>query len=255
MWRAARIAFLLFVLATVAQTAWLARSRTVEWKTSLRVVVYPINSDARPATAAYLTGLRRGVFEAIEDFFETERVQYGVTLRRPIDIFLAPAIGSRPPEAPFGGNAVSVMQWSLQLRFWAWRHDTHKGPKPDVRLFVSYHDPDLSPRLPHSTGLRKGLIGVVQAFARTDLEGSNNVVIAHELLHTLGATDKYDPATNRPVFPDGYADPQARPRHPQTHAEIMGGRIPLSESELQTPMSMKRVVIGEKTAREINWMR
>ena len=29
------------------------------------------------------------------------------------------------------------------------------------------------------------------------MDGANDVVIAHELLHTLGATDKYDPATTR----------------------------------------------------------
>ena len=124
-----------------------------------------------------------------------------------------------------------------------------------MRLFVVYHDPAVSPRLPHSTGLQKGLIGVVNAFADSDLEGSNNVVIAHELLHTLGATDKYDPNGNRPLFPDGYADPEARPRVPQRRAEIMAGRIPISETEAEIPADMTQVVIGAQTAREINWAR
>jgi hypothetical protein len=118
---------------------------------------------------------------------------------------------------------------------------------------VWYHDPAVSPRLPHSTGLQKGLIGVVNAFAASDLEGSNNVVIAHELLHTLGATDKYDPSGNLPLFPDGYANPEARPRVPQKRAEIMAGRIPISETQAETPAGMAQVVIGARTAREINW--
>ena len=35
----------------------------------------------------------------------------------------------------------------------------------------------------------------------------NNVIVAHEILHTFGATDKYDPATTQPRYPDGYAEP------------------------------------------------
>jgi hypothetical protein len=148
-----------------------------------------------------------------------------------------------------------IMLWSLELRAWAWWNDTYKGPKPDVRLFVLYHDPATSPSLPHSTGLQKGMLGVVNAFAEPNLEGSNNVVISHELLHTLGATDKYDADGNLPRFPDGYAAPHAKPLLPQQRAEIMAGRIPISETVAETPASMKQVVIGAQTAREINWTR
>ena len=69
----------------------------------------------------------------------------------------------------------------------------------------------------------------------------------------LGATDKYDLATNQPLFPDGYADPEAEPRHPQRRAEIMAGRRPISETGVEMPVRMSEVVIGPKTAREINW--
>jgi hypothetical protein len=124
-----------------------------------------------------------------------------------------------------------------------------------VRLFVVYFDPATTPRLEHSTGLRKGMLGVVNAFASAEYEGSNAVVIAHELLHTFGATDKYDRNTNAPIFPEGYADPEARPRHPQRRAEIMAGRIPITEAHSETPRSLKGAAIGEKTAREINWIK
>jgi hypothetical protein len=255
MWRAIRIGVLLFILATVAQSAWLARSRTAEWKTSLRVVIYPIAGDASPVSARYVSELRKTAFDPIEEFFKNEARKHGIALMDPVDIFLAPAVASGPPPAPFGGSKLGVIFWSLQLRYWAWSHDTHKGPKPDVRIFVLYHDPALTPRLPHSTGLQKGQLGVVNAFADLDMEGSNNVVITHELLHTLGATDKYDPADNRPLFPDGYADPDAQPLHPQKRAEIMAGRIPFSETRAETPTGMKQVVIGTKTAHEINWIK
>ena len=123
-----------------------------------------------------------------------------------------------------------------------------------MRIFVLFHDPVVGVRLPHSTGLQKGLIGVVNAFAQSDMEGSSNVVIAHELLHTLGATDKYEP-NGSPRFPDGYAEPDASPRTPQRRAEIMAGRIPVSETQAEIPEGMSQVVIGAQTAREINWIK
>ena len=254
-WRAARIVVLLFVLATVAQTAWLARTRTTDWRSTLRVVIYPIRADGSAVTSRYVSDLRKSAFDAIEAFFAREGRKHGVVLATPVDMFIAPAIESQPPPAPFGGSRPAVMLWSLKLRYWAWWNDTHKGPKPDVRVFVLYHDPALSPRLEHSTGLQRGLIGVVNAFAREDMAGSNNVIIAHEVLHTFGATDKYDFVENKPIYPDGYAEPDRKPLHPQTRAEIMAGRIPLTETRGEIPAEIDQVTIGTKTAREINWLR
>ena len=53
------------------------------------------------------------------------------------------------------------------------------------------------------------------------MNGANDVVIAHELLHTVGATDKYTLADDAPRFPDGYGDPAQRPLYPQLTAECL----------------------------------
>jgi hypothetical protein len=99
------------------------------------------------------------------------------------------------------------------------------------------------------------MIGVVNAVAESDHEGSNNIVIAHELLHTLGATDKYDPATLAPIYPEGYGDPERQPRYPQELTEIMAGRYALDAHTFEMPASLADVVVGEATAREIRWTR
>lgn len=255
MWRVTRIAVLLFILATVAQGAWLARTRTTEWDRSLHVVIYPVNGDGSQTVERYIGGLRGAAFEPIESFFSKEAENHGVRLRPPILVALAPPVSSQPPAPPFGGGKAEILVWSLRLRYWAYWNNNYKQAKPDVRIFVSYYDPAIRPRLAHSTGLQKGLLGVVNAFATADMDGSNNVVIMHELLHTFGATDKYDLVNNRPLFPDGYADPRAEPLFPQTHAEIMAGRIPLSETRTEIPAGMDEVMIGARTAREINWVR
>jgi hypothetical protein len=85
------------------------------------------------------------------------------------------------------------------------------------------------------------------------MNGSNNIVIAHELLHTLGASDKYNPADGAPLFPIGYADREREPRYPQEEAEVMAGRRALSAQEWEMPNSLRRVVIGPETALEIRW--
>jgi len=74
-------------------------------------------------------------------------------------------------------------------------------------------------------------------------------------LHTLGAIDKYAPGTNQPLDPIGLADPEREPLYPQTYAELMAGRIAISEASSEIPESLHEVVIGPLTASEIGWMR
>ena len=253
--RILRIGLLLFVLVAVAQGAWIARARTTDWKEPLRVVVYPINGDRSAVSDRYILSLPRDGFEPLALFMREQARNYGLPLRTPVEMYLAPRVDATPPAAPRQGSKLEVMLWSLQLRFWAWRHDGYSGPKAHVRMFVKYFAPVPNARLQHSVGLRQGLIGVVNAFASADMEGSNQVVIAHELLHTFGATDKYDPANNQPRFPDGYAEPAAVPVLPQSSAEIMAGRIPLSETRAETPRGLDETAIGARTAREINWLK
>jgi hypothetical protein len=146
--------------------------------------------------------------------------------------------------------------WSLKLRWYASRAaDVPGRAPPHIRVFVLFHDPDTTPRVPHSLGLQKGLIGVVYAYASRSAEGTNNVVIAHEVMHTLGATDKYDRDSNAPLFPDGYADPDRKPLFPQPMAEIMAGRRALARDEFDMPASLRQVTVGPLTATEIRWVR
>jgi hypothetical protein len=122
-------------------------------------------------------------------------------------------------------------------------------------MFVLYHDPSTLQSVPDSHGMQKGLIGVVHTFALPSMAGSNSIVIAHELLHTLGATDKYDPGSGAPLFPAGFAEPDRKPLYPQEKAEIMAGRRALSAQDAQMPAGLSAVVVGPATAAEIRWTR
>jgi hypothetical protein len=253
--RVLRIAILLLILVTVAQEAWLARSRATSWQDPLRVAIYPINGDGSSAAANYVRGLTPDSFRSIERFFDEEARRHGKSIFRPVEIAVAPPLAALPPTAPRGGSGFDNVIWSLTLRWWAWRHDAVPGMKPQARLFVLFFDHASHESLPHSVGVERGMIGVINAFATRAMAGSNAFVITHELLHTLGATDKYDFRSNRPRFPDGYAEPERTPLHPQAFAEIMGGRIPLNESRAEIPDSLDQTLIGTTTAAEIGWTR
>lgn len=255
MFRALRIFLLLLLLAAVALGTLRARRDVVQWDYTLVVNLYPVNGDGAARTARHIAGLKPEVFRPIESFMQEEARRYARGSAASIEIRLWPEIAGLPPQSPRGGNIPENIWWSLAARWWAWRHGETRGPGPQVKLYLVYHDPAQPERLPHSTGLRDGLVGVVNVFASEAMDAENNVVITHEFLHTLGASDKYDPATNQPRFPDGYADPELDPLHPQAFAEIMAGRIPISETAAVQPRSLNHALIGPATAREINWSR
>lgn len=254
MWRFIRISLLLTVLVGVAGVTWLDKVRTTSWEDTLWVGIFPMNADGSSVADQYIRTLTVRDFAAIESFFARETRRYGISVVRPVRIELYPSPKELPPVLPRRANALARMWWSLKMRWFARSAADVPGRAPShIRVFVLYHDPAASPSVPHSLGLQKGLIGVVHAFADDSMRGQNNIVITHETMHTLGATDKYDLQSGSPVFPDGYADPDREPRYPQSQAEIMAGQRPLASTESEMPEELRDVVVGQKTAMEIGW--
>ena len=253
--RSLRQLILLAALMIVAGGSYLSRARSTSWEEPLWVTLYPITADEQPVTRDYIDALTTRQFSAIEHFMEQETSRYGVSIVRPIRIDVGLPVSEQPPAPPTNKNPIKVALWSLQLRWWAYQVTKDQpGATPDIRLFLVYHDPAISSRVPHSLGMQKGMLGVVHVFASRNMQEKNNVVIAHEMLHTLGATDKYAATNNLPLFPIGYAEPDSERRHPQQYAEIMGGRIPLSATEAQMPDGLRQVRVGKHTALEIRWI-
>lgn len=256
MWKFIRITVLALLLVVVAAVTYIDKVRTTSWKQTLWVGIFPMNGDGSAVTQAYVEGLTTEDFEAIETFFASEARRYGIALDRPIRIELYPSPKERPPVLKPGSGPIAAIWWSLKMRLYARHAADVPGRAPShIRVFVLYHDPAVSEQVPHSLGLQKGLVGVVHAFADRSMRGENNIVIAHETMHTVGATDKYDAESGLPLYPDGYADPAREPRFPQEKGEIMAGRRAVSESEDDMPGHLREEVVGHKTAVEIGWIR
>lgn len=252
MWRKLRIIILLLILASVVQQTWLDKA-DLAWKRNMYVAVYPVNADGSASVSAYLRTLTRDDFEPIAEYFAEEAESYGLPLRRPIELQLGAQVDEVPPEPPTDGSVLGAMVWSLKFRAFAWSNSPKVNVKPDIRLYLLYHDPATHTHLSHSTALNKGRIGRVNLYGDASYAKQNLVITAHELLHTINATDKYDLGNNLPIYPDGYAEPDKSPLHPQNFAELMGGRVPVTEFEAVIPKSLKHTLIGYKTAHEIGW--
>jgi hypothetical protein len=255
-WKGLRIAVLFVLLATVAGMTYLDKARTTSWQQTLWVGIFPINGDGSKVAERYVRNLQVADFATLETFFMNEAHRYGVALERPIRVELYPSPDEKPPMLGRETGPLGAIWWSLKMRWYARHAANVPGRAPShIRVFVLFHDPALNERLPHSLGLQKGLIGVVYAFADRGMRGENNIVIAHETLHTVGATDKYDAASGEPAYPDGYAEPDREPRFPQPRAEIMAGERPLTASTQEMPEDLRDEAVGRKTAMEIGWLK
>ncbi len=256
MWRKIRIGILLVALATAAWSNWYDRLSTTDWDETLTVGIYPIDETDDPATQAYIASLTSDDIADVEAFLNEEAAEYGIRIARPVSVQMFRKVSEKPPEHDVDSGIFGNMWWSLRMRLYARRAALSTGQDmPQIRIFVRYHNPEFTKEVPHSVGMQKGLLGVVYAFADRDMRGGNNVVIAHEILHTLGATDKYNPSTLAPLYPMGYAEPFRTPRWPQEFAEVMAGRIPVTAQKFEMPDSLDDVVVGEATAAEIGWAR
>lgn len=252
MFRRIRILLLLGVLVVTLGLTSLERFMVRGWKAPLDVAIYPINGDGSDVAADYIRALQPGDFADINAFLVRETRRYGLQQQASMTLSLEPETTALPPPPPQDRNVLKTMAWSLKLRWWAYQHSGQKWPElGKIRVYVLYHAPQRGKVLAHSLGLQKGLLGVVHAFADTKQTSQNNIVIAHEILHTLGATDKYD-AAGRPIYPIGYAEPALPQSTRRQEAEIMAGRIALPDGRNVMPASLEKCIIGPATAQEIN---
>ena len=247
-----RVVLLLSVLFVLLVGTWMDERRLASWERPVWVTIYPIVADNSETTRRFAESVTSESFQDINRFFERDLRLYGALLTPPFHFQIAPVSDELPPPIPDRHSPASIAVWSLKMRWWSWKMKRNDGlVAPDIQVFVLYHDVNLDAEMSMSVGMRKGMYGLVKAYAGKGMGRKNQIVIAHELLHVLGATDKYIFSTGDPEYPFGYAYPNQEPLFPQQYAEIMGGRIPLSSIESVGPKSLEQCRIGRKTAEEI----
>jgi len=125
----------------------------------------------------------------------------------------------------------------------------------DTRIYVTVKPPHSEERsFVEGQSEQGGRLGIVEVELAPDMADLTLFVVTHELMHTLGATDKYDSA-GRTVIPGGLAEPDRSPLHPQPHAEEMARNRVVAPGEERIPVSLDELGVGPATAREIGWIK
>ncbi len=255
MFKLIRITLLLILLAFVAFYSKSQRLASRSWTSTLGIIIHPINGDnGSRIVEEYIEQLKVEKFDEIDRFIQQQSENYGLLMEQATFTRLEQKLLQAPPSDPeLNSNVLAIIWWGLKLRYWAFQNLPKADNYQNINVIIYYHEARPGRTLPHSLGLDKGLIAIVHAFASEQQEAQNNIIITHEFLHTLGATDKYN-KHNEPRYPDGYAEPDLNPLFPQKLAEIMSGRLALSANDSRMADSLSDCIIGEKTAREINWI-
>lgn len=253
--RGIRITFFLCLLFVIFGYSTFQKKLSREWDNPLELKMYLINAEQSKETEAYIESLTEKNFERVHYFLRQEARKYHINTNKLLNIEILPPPEVLPPALPESKTGINVLIWSLKLRYWAFKYlPTVDLNVARIDMFAFYYEPKPGRALSESTGIQEGLIGIANLFGSKNQEEQNNIVIVHELLHTLGATDKYSLYDSLPIFPEGYANSRQQPLYPQLYAEIMAGRIPLSQTEAKIPTNLFFCRIGEKTATEINWL-
>ncbi len=249
-WARLRVGVLLVVLAGVGAWALSVRQRRLErtrWRRPLEVSVVLLGERAAPpeVTAAWQAQL-----PSLERWLDNEVSRHHCGEQAGVRLHLGgPLVVERlPAYLPDDDRWLTRAHHAFTLDRTLAALDARAGlPKAAVRLYVL-----LAPTAAAATVEGAGEVGGDAGFvtATSDEDPSFALVaVAHELLHCLGATDKYDGAGHARA-PDGLVEPARG--YPQAYGEIMVGEVPLAPGRGRNPASLDEVRMGDATAAEIN---
>ncbi|MGV6851763.1 MAG: hypothetical protein ACWA5R_06255 [bacterium] len=259
MFKVIRISLLTLVLVIVVGNYWLDQNKLQSWDESIWVGIYPVNASIQSTGSKqinqYINKQLQKDLNSVSDWIQKQAKLFNMGNHQIIHFEIKHTVFEKPPAPPIERSRFAIAMWSIKFRYWVWKQQHSDEPSSDLDLFYILEPTKNRPvlHIDNSFALQKVGAGVINAIADRSFRGHNQLILAHELMHLFGATDKYDLATNLPKFPDGYADPASNPLHPQKMAELMGGRIPINKTLAVMPKNLSKVIIGNKTAKEIGW--
>ncbi len=257
--RRARIGALLLALAVVAMWAWSVRRQRGErrtWERTLEVGLTILARDEGGERAA--AALRSGV-PALERRLAREMERHRGAGPPPF-VFRVATLPGWKGEMPLRPASGGIADRALHAwRLWRFRREVDAATGLDAEaldasLYLLLERPaaGAGSTFAEGSGAAGGEVGMVRAWADGADATLALAALGHELLHNLGATDKYD-AAGHAVEPEGLAEPELVPRHPQRFAEWMVGEVPLGPGRGRLPASLDELAVGPATAREIGW--
>lgn len=253
-----RVTLLLIVLAGVllwAGNDWWRRRERQAWARPLRVALVLVERE--PIAPEILSALTSRAFE-LERRLAQEFQRHGGSGILPFSLVVkGPVAASADPPRVAEQDLWGLLHHSYAL--WQWTRDLdQRGGVEwrgyDARIYLALRPSRGELNFVEGESEDGGRVGVAQADIDEGMLDFALFVAAHELFHTLGASDKYD-ATGRATFPGGFAEPERTPLYPQQGAELMARNLPLTATSERPPEKLDELWIGAETAREIGWPR
>jgi hypothetical protein len=253
----ARVAMLLAILAAVALWAWRdVRSRRERntWARPLSVAIVLVRRG--PLEASAIAAFRNRI-PALGTRLADEFHRYRPRAMHPFAFtFIGPVDSADSPPKAASDSFLDAAKNSWSLWRWTSRIDRAAGLDTsayDSRVYVAARPPATQESEmvegESEDGGRVATVGVELDVSMADFA---LFVTAHELLHTLGASDKYDSA-GRTLVPAGLAEPDRVPRLPQFFAEVMARNRPVAPGRERPPDGLDQLAVGPATAAEIGW--
>jgi hypothetical protein len=171
-------------------------------------------------------------------------------------VVYGPGASSAGVPTPPSGGVVEVVKHAIALHRFTSAVDAALGVPTrgfDARVYLVVRPPTDRAAV---EGMSEHGGRVAIALSELDEESVDTalIVAAHELFHTVGATDHYG-EDGRALVPSGLADPGLVPLYPQHAVEVMARNRPVSATEEERPTALDELRVGETTAREIGWLR
>jgi len=254
-----RVGVLLALLATVLLYAWRdVRSRRERNAFDRTLNVALVLVEAGPVDATALAALRTRS-RVLEHKLAAEFHRYRLDGPRPFAFFIFGPVPQRvPPPARVEAGLVGLARRAVELMKFtrdvdARAHVPTRGF--DTRLYIVARPPESAARaFVEGASEQGGRVGVALVELDESMADFALFVAAHELFHTLGATDKYD-SSGRTRIPEGLAEPGRVPQLPQRFVELMAENRPLDVGHEEPPSSLDELAIGPSTAAEVGWQR
>lgn len=254
----ARVSLLLTILAGVVLWAgadhYQRHSRT-SWQRPVKVALVLVEREPiNPSTIALLTDRVSQLEERLTSEYrrhnDRDFAPFALEVKGPVEAKEAPRQGQ--------GQGWFRLCWETYRR-WTWTRDVDARAKVDggaydARIYLVMKPARGGVAFVEGESEFEGRVGVARADIDPEMIDFALFVAAHELMHTLGASDKYD-AEGRAVFPDGFAEPHRQPLYPQPGAEIMARNLVLAPNAERPPSTLGELLVGNRTAREIGWRR
>jgi hypothetical protein len=254
-----RVAVLLTILAGVVVYAaldYVQRHARRQWQRPLHIAMVLLESGPLDPVALHTF---QGRVQQLEAVLEAEYERYGGAFRPVLFQQFGPVPERAvPPLADPDPSFWEPLLFSLRLWQYARQSDREAGllgGHADGKIYVRL-SPPRSLRRARVEGLGQdgGRIAVASIELSEHSVDFGLFVIAHELFHLLGASDRYA-ADGKAVIPEGLGEPELEPRYPQRSVEVMArGRV-LSPGDEVPPSHLDELRVGPMTATEIGWAR